>query len=195
MSVKQVNSTQALMKWSYKTSTLEAIYRQLSGDQQLEASSSWSTIEIEPEDLVKNLYFELYIMEKASNLSKTSRFMPKFPWLTSFRTLDGIDCALIDVPPPPGSSPYNLTQPSLLQSASSSSSDIVFRAKSSRLSSSQYYNNNNNKRNKRAAPSSIHFEIALDHLVPSTLYSLELAARIFYMESFVSRPIRFTTTG
>lgn len=164
--VKQVNSTEALLKWSYKTSSLESIYRQLSGDQ--------PDVDIEPEDLIKNLYFELYIIKKASNLSETSRTMPRFPSMSAFRTIEAIDSALVD----------SITSTNSKPTASSS---IVFRAKSSQRQ------RNIKKRSSPAGSHSIQFEFTLDNLVPSTLYSIEMAPRLFLMEGLNSRTIRFTT--
>lgn len=163
VTVKQVNSTQALLKWSYKTSTLETIYRQLQLSYQI-------GVEIETDDLIKNMYFELYIIEKASNLSKTSRLMPRFPWLSSFRTLEAIDCALVEAQP---------------AASSRTNQDIVFRAKSERRS----------RATNQKTVESIQFEYVLENLVPNTHYSMEMAVRLFNTESFASTPIRFTTTG
>lgn len=120
--------------------------------------------------------------------------MPKFPWLTSFRTLDGIDCALIDTTASTSTS-NNQSRSSSSSSPSSSYSwtDNIFRAKSNRLLG--VVQPRRRRRNSRSTSNLIQFEYVLDHLAPSTLYSMELTARIFNMESFTSRPIRFTTTS
>lgn len=191
MSVRQVNSTRALMKWSYKSSTIETILRQI-GDQMTDA-------EIEAIDIIKNLYFEFYLVEKASNLSKTSRFMPKFPWLTSFRTIEGFDCALD--PSSLYSSSSSSSSPSLYKTtpAPSVENNNVFRAKSNRLSASPSSYEQRRRINSREAsnnmPSLFQFEFVLDQLMPSTLYSFEMTARVFQAESFPTRLIRFTTTS
>jgi hypothetical protein len=167
--LKQVNSTQALLKWTYKFEPLASVYKQL-GDQH--------DIELEHDDIIKNLYFELYLIEKESNVSRTSSGVPKFPKMSAFHTIEAIDCVLDSFENADSSSRVKQTVVNSGQSAD------VFRAK----------NGGGRGQLKRNLASSImQFEFTLADLQPNTVYSLELAARIFNMESFATKPIRFTT--
>lgn len=151
---KNVNAKNLTLKWSYDMDLLRLIEKQINFQQNIIEFESFQIInsnQLSGQDqaLFKNLYFELYLAKKVSNITRKSRRLVK-----PFRTISAYKLLLND--------------------------NLVTKLKRTKR---QLSNENE----------LITFEYNLTNLWPNTKYSFELSARLFNLESYLSRSIKITT--
>lgn len=147
------------LKWSYDMDLLRVIEKQINFNNQQNDFESFQIIssnELSGQDqaLIKNLYFELYLVNKVSNYTTRGRKQNK-----SFRTISAYKLLLND----------NLSK---LRRT------YMKRQLANGLETEL-----------------IQFEYNLTNLWPNSKYSFEITARLFNLESRLSRLFVITTTG